>query len=69
MVYGGTDGYEMQQVVKTRWHNRRQRVSNDDLMLGEPNKKQSNVRNNTYTQSKDVGTFNIRYVMVGLVVV
>jgi len=33
-------------------------------VLGKPNKKQSKVRNNTYTQSRDVGTFNISYGMI-----
>jgi hypothetical protein len=38
-------------------------------MLGKPNKKQNKVRNNTYTLSRRVGTFNIRYDVVRLVLV
>jgi len=36
-------------------------------MLGKPNKKRSKVRNNTYTLSRGIGTFNIKYDVVRLV--
>jgi len=36
-------------------------------VLCKPNKKQSKVQNNTYTLSRNVGTFNIRYNVRGLV--
>jgi hypothetical protein len=38
-------------------------------MLSKPNKKPSKVQNNTYTLMRDVDTFNIRYDVVGLVLV
>jgi len=38
-------------------------------MLDKPNKKWSKVRSNTYTLLRDVGTLNIRYDVVGLILV
>jgi hypothetical protein len=69
VIYWGTDRYQIRLVVIIRRRNRRNRVSNDGLMLGKPNNRQSKVRNNTYTLSRDVGTFNIRYDVVRLVLV
>jgi hypothetical protein len=55
--------------VVVRQRNRRKRVSNDDSMLGKPKKKRNKVLNNTYTLSRDVCTFNIRYDVVRLFLV
>jgi len=65
----GTDGYRIRLVGVTRQRNRRKRISNGNSVVGKPNKKQSTVQYNTYTQSKGIGTFNIRYNMIGLVLV
>jgi hypothetical protein len=44
-------------------------VSNVDLVLGKPSRKQSRVENNTYTLLWDVGTFNIKCNVIRLVLV
>jgi len=59
-IYVDTVGYWIQQVGLTGQRNRRKRVSNDGLVLGKSNQKQSKVRKNTDTLWMDVGTFNIR---------
>jgi hypothetical protein len=69
VIYMVTDGYQIRQVGVTRQRNRRKRVSNGSLVLGKPNRKQNKVWNNTYTQSRDVGIYNIRYDVVRLVLV
>jgi len=64
-----TGEYRIRSIVVNRRRTRRKRVSNDGSVLDKPNKKQSKVRNNTYTLLRDAGTFNIRYDVVGLVLV
>jgi len=51
----------------THPHNHCIRVSNDGSVLCKPNTKESMIRKNMYTLSRDVGTFNISYDGVGIV--
>jgi hypothetical protein len=69
VICAGTDGYQIRQVGVTCQLNRRNRVSNGGSMLPKPNRKQIMVWNNTYTLQINVGTFNIRYVAKGLILV
>jgi len=64
-----SDRYQIRQVRATRQFNRSKRLTNDGSVLGKPNNKQTILQNNTDTLWMDVGTFNIRYVIVGLVLV
>jgi len=65
----GTEGYEIWLVEIACPHSSGKCESNGRLMLDKPDNKQTKVRNDTQTLSKDVGTFNIGYDIMGLILV
>jgi hypothetical protein len=62
MVIGvGTDAYQRWYLEIACQHNHWKCVCKNWLMLGKPNTKQRQAQNNTYTLSRNVGTINISY--------
>lgn len=63
----GIDEYQIQLIGVTRRCNHQKHVSNVDSALSKHKKKQHNVRNHSYTLSRDIGISHIRYDVIGLV--
>jgi len=60
MIDEGTEDFQIRWVMVTRQRNGCKLWFTDGLMLDKPNRNQNTIQSNSYTLSRDVGTFNIR---------